>query len=538
MTSKNRGPIVNYDRLYVPVELVKKSRVREHYELWRYHERTCRSCEFLDDRHGPECEECPAFLGVIRMWGLAKGPKRKRRKRVRYITVPNGDLKAVQKNLKIKLRPRDVEDRRAAPKFHHKIKFTGRLYEGEVVRGKPTANQKDIVRQWMKKRYGIIEAPPRTGKTVIATAIMCELGVRVLVVLHQEDLLRNFLKSIRANTNIKKLEKKAGRPLVGIVNTVEEMDHLEIALVTYQKFIRDSGEERVARNIRGKRGLIVLDEGHLGAARAYDKFLNRLDCRYKLLLTATPERKDGLDVVVKASMGPVTVVSDTVALQPRIELLETKIKFDPDIMWSTFLKHLTNDEARNKIIVDQVFKDLDEHPGIIIATDRRQQLFDLVETINKEGRRRVKRALKKEGRKAHKKMTTKYPRKLAVGFFAEAPREETLKAFDSGNSRVLISIGKMIKAGIDLFTPTCVYVQIPTSNGPQIRQFISRVATPDEGKRQPVARLFVDECPQSIGCMRAVYRDELGPNNGRFYQIDRMTVSRINAVGKYKTTLM
>ena len=131
--------------------------------------------------------------------------------------------------------------------------------------------------------------------TVLGTFISCKLGVKTLIVAHQDDLLRNFLKTYVGMTNLKQLQKEHGKPIVQLINDVSEITkHTQVALITYQKFIRKENAVKRISKYLNKMGfsLLIVDEAHSGSALAYSRFLNKINVRYKLALSATPLRKD------------------------------------------------------------------------------------------------------------------------------------------------------------------------------------------------------------------------------------------------------
>ena len=75
----------------------------------------------------------------------------------------------------------------------------------------------------------------------------------------------------------------------------------------------------------------------------------------------------------------------------------------------------------------------------------------------------------------------------------------------------------MIKQGITLKSPSMIYVQSPMSAAPQpigapfFYQMGNRVATPYKGKREPVIKIFLDNCPESYFCFNSLFSKEIKP---------------------------
>lgn len=484
-------------KVYIPSDYIDKKVLLKHYEFYRYEEKVCKTCEFLPERLSlkkpcGECWNCPAYLGKIKLWG------EKEIRNTNYISLPNGNLPKIESLLKVDLS--NAVDLRCKKKFVHKIKFTGKLFTGEKVDGLDTANQVKLTMEWLKIKRGMLVAPPRTGKTVLAVYIACKLGLRTLIVAHQEDLLRNFYKTFLKMTNLKKLRKKTGKKLVKIIQDVKEIDkHTEVAILTYQKFIKkETAIKRIAKHLNGKYGFLILDEAHLGSATAYAKFLNILNMKYKLPMSATPNRKDKLERVVFDVVGNPTVISQSVALIPKLELFFTKIKpKNAYSNWTYAMQFLANNKERNKLIIRQVFKDLREGHKIILVTDFRHHVNTLVKMINTQSK--INNFKRKED----------WPINNAIEFYSGSNRKKILQSMEDGEHNVIVAIRSLMKQGIDLQSPTCIYSLVPTNNASMAYQLFNRVCTPYKNKRQPIVRIFIDDLGQSIGCYKSLFRTEI-----------------------------
>ena len=330
--------------------------------------------------------------------------------------------------------------------------------------------------------------------SVLAVNIACTLGLKTIFIAHQNELLENFYKSWLRDTNLEELRKETGKPIVGIINKKKDFEGLDVALVTYQKFIRTASQEDIKTYIKGKFGLAIVDEAHQSGAIAYSKFMSELDCRYKLGMSATPMRKDVMNQVLLNVIGPVTVKSEAVGLIPRIELLETGVKIQSAMNWTVTSNRLWENKDRNKLILKEVVKDLKEHKCILIPVQTIRHLTCLVESINNT-----------------------FGYEIAVGYHSKTPNRKNLfKEIDDGKYRVVVAIMSMIKQGIDLLSPSMIYFQIPmsankTAGAPMAYQMGNRVCTPYPGKREPIIKVFIDNIKESIGCFQSLFLKEFFP---------------------------
>lgn len=335
--------------------------------------------------------------------------------------------------------------------------------------------------------------------SVIGVYMSCQIGYKTLFIAHQKELLENFYKSWLRDTNLQDLRDATGKEIVSIIEKpkdYEKLKDLDVALVTYQKFIReDSRDELVKEYLKGRWGFVIIDEAHQAGAAAYSRFLSQLDARYKMGLSATPLRKDALNRVLVNCIGPTTVKSEATGLIPRIELLETGIKERSAYCWAKTMEKLQENERRNDLIINEVEKDLKEHKCILIPVDTKKHMEYLVSQLNE-----------------------KYGWEIAFGYHSGCKnRDRVLKDIDDGKYQVIVAIKSMIKQGIDLKLPTMIYIQVLMSAAPQPKgspmfyQMGNRVCTPYQGKREPIIKMFIDNLPESYGCFMSLMTKEIGP---------------------------
>lgn len=508
-------PGVIKSKIYIPVEDVDVDLIKSHYEIDIFDDKACSRCKQKEDRPNNYCEACQAYSGLLKLWDL------KRINSTEYITLPSGNLKRAEKITGIDFKT--YLDKRCKTPFENRILWTGNLREGEMVNGVISANQVEISENWLRKdkRYGFIMTPPRTGKSVLSVNISCQLGLKTLFLAHQTELLENFYKSWERDTNLLELREKTGKKLVSIINKDSDFtEDLEVALVTYQKFIRDF--EKIRKNLLGKFGLVIIDEAHQAGAKAYAKVLGSLDCMYRLGMSATPLRKDALNFALLNIIGPVTVKSEATGLVPRIEIFETGIKEKSTFNWTKTMQNLQGNESRNKLILKEIIKDLKEHKCILIPVDTKNHMEALVKSINEH-----------------------YLEDIAIGYHSTVQnRKNILSEIDSGKYKVIVAIRSMIKQGIDLKLPSMIYIQSPMSAAPQPKgspmfyQMGNRVATPYLGKREPIIKLFVDNLPESTGCFMSLWSKEIKPGlitpiNGKpRYTLSKKALEHGNSIVK------
>lgn len=530
---------VRFSKKLLPVKMVKKRYARTVYD-----DAKCDKCDNLEYRHNEICDSCPAFVGRYRFYSQKEAQQG-------IWSVPQGDAIAVIKTLRNKYPDLEVIDKRRAIPFRSKIKFTGKLYKAgdKDDDGRPRADQQMLVRRWEKHRHGVIRAAPRSGKTVVATAIYCRAGMKTVIIANQKEFLKQFYetatgrtvptfrgnKKIRdgkkaqrrvAVTNIPELQARTGREIIRYVDKFSQLEkateHYDIVLITYQALLRDP--QRIMKWLNGRYSLVIVDEQHRGNAHGYMTVLAQLNMVARLSISATDKRKDGRDFFGALIMGPVVAESSAIAMVPQISFEGTGIEIKPmPKMWTTAYRKLCYTKERNRLLVNKIFDDLRAgHKVILVPLDYIEHIKGITKMINARAR------------KLNKTKNEDWPVVLAKEFHRKVNRDKVIHWVDSvkwdipNNSiskaergpapRVLVARASMIQEGIDWARPTSIHISLPMSGNsragaPKLYQLINRVCTPIKGKKQPVARIYVDNVPMFRGAIAGLLWHEIYPNS-------------------------
>lgn len=477
--TRSQLPVVYVrEKVYFPADCVDRQVVADEYTLRFYNEKSCAQCDYKEDRFCHMCEVCPSYRGAVRLHNtrIIKGKS--------YLGLPIGDKKNFDSLFGILWEDFKVVDKRSQERFDYKIRFLLKLYP----------YQQKVIDAFMRKKYGLIEAPPRTGKTVIMLAIAVLLGYKMVLIADQHEFLQQFLWHIEGNedegipkcTNLPELELKTGKKLYGFPKTDEDFENFQFFVMTYQQFASEEKGKQRLRRLMNRVGTVSVDEVHSAAAPVFASVLGSMWPRVMFGVTGTVDRKDGKQRVIKKVLGPVVARTKVDAMIPTVYVHETGVVVKkPPKLWVYAMKRLADSKPRNKMIVEQVVKDLKAGHSIVIPLSFKKHVKELVQQINERVGVPIAEEFVGGGTVANKNR-----------------RRQVLSDAKARKVRVVVGIRRLLQRGLNVAQWSAIYTVIPISNKPNYKQETARVCTPLEGKT-PIVRLFYDaSLGQSSGCAR------------------------------------
>jgi superfamily II DNA or RNA helicase len=212
-------------------------------------------------------------------------------------------------------------------------------------------------------------------------------------------------------------------------------------------------------------GHVIVDECHHVPAVSFERVLSEVKARYLVGLTATPQRRDGHQPILEMQLGPVRFsvnARNQAARRPfehRLMVHETPFRSDGsamDVGIQEIYRALASDEARNRLIVEDVLGALREGRSPIVLTERRDHLEYLATRLGPS----VRHLVVLQGG-----MTPKNRRALGAA----------LAAVPDGEERLVLATGRYVGEGFDDARMDTLFLAMPISWKGTLVQYSGRL---------------------------------------------------------------
>jgi len=273
------------------------------------------------------------------------------------LVLPRGTLHDIEKLVSKAGGKIEVIDRRPAPATAD-LSFIGAL----------TATQSTAVDAILGHEEGVLVAPPGAGKTVMACAAIARRSTPTLILVHRKQLLDQWSDRLQNFLGLSKNE-------IHVLGKVR-YPAAPVALGMFPTLARSEFPEALF----AKYGHVIIDECHHVPAASFEAAMKCCTARYILGLTATPNRKDGLQKILFLQCGPIRhrIDLDHSEEQSRtvfvrefsLRLPAEKDRLPIHQIW----EHLIQSGERNRAIASDVVAALEQQRFCALLSDRKEHL--------------------------------------------------------------------------------------------------------------------------------------------------------------------
>lgn len=317
-------------------------------------------------------------------------------------------------------------------------------------------------------------APTGAGKTVMAGVIACGLGQPAMVVVNKQDLMDSWYETLTVVLGIPPT-------LIGKVQQdICDWQGKAIVLGMAQSLVI---EDRYPPEMYRAFGLLVCDEVHQMPTEMFGKVFQIFPAKYRLGLSATPDRSDGKWRIIEAHVGPVLVMGTSIPMIPKILVKKTQWKIP------TYKKRQDNGTWREEKIPHAPGKMMLVNKAMASSQSRNAEIVEFVIEAYRKGRRTlILSDLTDHLDRLFQMLTSSGVPGDKIGYYVggmkKHEREDTKK-----NALTILGTYKMVSTGTDCAVWDTL---VPATPRADIRQILGRVLRFMDGKKTPVALDLVD----------------------------------------------
>lgn len=347
----------------------------------------------------------------------------------------------------------------------------------------------------------LIQLPTGKGKSILAVHIASRLSQKTLILVHKDDLVTGWQKDIDLCFPGMK---------VGLIKAKSRTVGEQITIATVQTLSRMSQEE--LSQYVNQFGFIVQDECHHIGLNIFN-IIGQFNSRYKLGLTATPKRTDGLTFVFDLFLGGLcykheVTEDDEDISQVKVRYIDSPFRFKPFVFNGQVFNYYDYDpkdlpdniQFVEELVGDQrpriPFLDLDR--VAVSAEETIEKVCDHIVSEFTLGHSVLVMFTQKEHiRLYYDHLLPALGEEHLMCYYGDAKESSNILMERAENNRKLVTLATYAKTteGTNVKQWEVLYMVSSCNNAKNIEQATGRIRRRKEGKLDPV-RVYVVRYPQ------------------------------------------
>lgn len=319
--------------------------------------------------------------------------------------------------------------------------------------------QEQILEKCKDYDSGVIVSPPGSGKTIIGLELIARKNQPAIILVHRKQIYDQWMERIQDFLGICKKD-------IGQISGSKKKISGLVTVAMMQSLIKSPNLKTIGDNF----GTVIVDECHHIPAKSFREVITNFNPNYIYGLTATPKRKYNDEKLIFLFIGDIIFDAKDIgdntdsAAKKSIQLIvrntSLSIPYNKEIDdFQILFKFLIFDSGRNRMIADDIIKNLKSNKKILVLTERK----DHVEVLNIYLR--------------------SYCEVITItGDDSQQMRKLKLMQIKSGHFQVLIATGQLLGEGLDIEMLDYLFLVYPFSFEGKLVQYIGRILRSEDSK--------------------------------------------------------
>jgi superfamily II DNA or RNA helicase len=327
----------------------------------------------------------------------------------------------------------------------------------EPVELKPTfalhEYQQEAVDALLQHDQGILVAPPGSGKTIMALALISQQSQPALILVHRNQIYAQWCERMESFLSIPK------RSIGQVVGNKKEVQ-IPITVAMIQSLARMKNVPEISSQF----GLVLVDECHHVPARMFRKVITQFNPCYFYGLTATPVRKHNDERLIFIYLGDIIHLvpkgfaqAEKIELRSQIQIVvkDTDLLFPHKVKsrdYQILTKVLTFDTKRNQLIAGDISVEAKAGKNCLVITERKEHIEILSEYLKQE-----------------------FELIALSGDLTPKKRQERIAQIQDGHYQIILATGQLIGEGTHFDNLDCLFLVFPFSFEGKLIQYLGRL---------------------------------------------------------------
>lgn len=317
--------------------------------------------------------------------------------------------------------------------------------------------QAEAVDLAMAVEQGVVIAPPGSGKTIMGLELIAHHAQPALILTHRKQIMDQWIERTQTFLGIAKAH-------IGRIDGVKKSIGDKVTVAMMQSLAR----RKDLSDLRGKFGLVIVDECHHIPAKTFREVISSIDAKYCYGLTATPERKHKDEKLIYLFIGDIITELREQTQEPAKVSKRQKIEPDRNVIvretelavpfsfttdnYQILARIISFDQARNQLVLEDIKKSVEAGQKTLVLSERKEHL----EVLNMYLKGSCETI-------------------LVTGDDSAVSRKNKFVQITSGHYQVILATGQLVGEGMDVPDIQIVILAFPLAFEGKLTQYIGRI---------------------------------------------------------------